>query len=145
MSKIYIATSNPGKLRELEEAAEKLGWKAEVGINVGRWDATLGADQAAAMTRILGRKLVAVECGNEPDQWAGKALRPAGYDYAQNELIQPDRDYRPYLDPAIRAEFDEFCDTFDQVGMTTVNAKSLANRIDPDLVPAAAVVATDAI
>ena len=44
------------------------------------------------------------------------------------------RDYRPYLDPVIRAEFDEFCDTFDQVGMTTVNAKSLANRIDPDLV-----------
>jgi predicted TIM-barrel fold metal-dependent hydrolase len=44
------------------------------------------------------------------------------------------RDYRPYLNPGMRAEFDEFCDAFDQVGMTTVNPKSLANRIDPDLV-----------
>ena len=44
------------------------------------------------------------------------------------------RDYRPYLDPGMRAEFDEFCTAFDQVGMTTVNPKSLANRIDPDLV-----------
>lgn len=44
------------------------------------------------------------------------------------------RDYRPYLDPGLRAEFDEFCTAFDEVGMTTVNPKSLANRIDPDLV-----------
>jgi len=44
------------------------------------------------------------------------------------------RDYRPYLDAGLRAEFDEFCDAFDEVGMTTVNPKSLANRIDPDLV-----------
>jgi predicted TIM-barrel fold metal-dependent hydrolase len=44
------------------------------------------------------------------------------------------RDYRPYLDPGMRAEFDEFCTTFDEVGMTTVNPKSLANRIDPELV-----------
>ena len=44
------------------------------------------------------------------------------------------RDYRPYLDPGMRAEFDEFCTAFDEVGMTTVNPKSLANRIDPYLV-----------
>jgi hypothetical protein len=44
------------------------------------------------------------------------------------------RDYRPYVDAGMRAEFDEFCDAFDEVGMTTVSPKSLANRIDPDLV-----------
>jgi hypothetical protein len=72
----------PADVQRLGKLLDVTGWKAEVGINVGRWDAALGADQAKAMTRILGRKLVAVECGNEPDQWAGKALRPAGYDYA---------------------------------------------------------------
>jgi hypothetical protein len=72
----------PGDIQRLRELLDTTGWKAEVGINVGRWDAARGADQAKAMTRILGGKLVAVECGNEPDQWAGKALRPAGYDYA---------------------------------------------------------------
>jgi hypothetical protein len=72
----------PADIQRLGELLAVTGWTAEVGINVGRWDAALGADQAKAMTRILGRGLVAVECGNEPDQWAGKALRPAGYDYA---------------------------------------------------------------
>jgi hypothetical protein len=71
----------PNDIQRLGRLLDRTGWKAEVGINVGRWDAALGADQAKAMTKILGRKLVAVECGNEPDQWAGKAMRPAGYDY----------------------------------------------------------------
>lgn len=44
------------------------------------------------------------------------------------------RAYRPYLEPEIREEFDAFCDRFDEEGMTTADPKSLANRIDPDLV-----------
>jgi hypothetical protein len=32
---------------------------------------------------VLGPKLHSIECGNEPDQWAGKGLAPAGFDYAQ--------------------------------------------------------------
>ena len=71
----------PADIRRLRGLLDTTGWKAEVGINVGRWDAALGADQAAAMRQILGHKLVATECGNEPDQWAGKAMRPAGYAY----------------------------------------------------------------
>jgi hypothetical protein len=71
----------PADIQRLRGLLDATGWKAEVGINVGRWDAALGADQAAAMRSILGRKLVAAECGNEPDQWAGKAMRPAGYAY----------------------------------------------------------------
>jgi hypothetical protein len=71
----------PADIQRLRGLLDATGWKAEVGINVGRWDAALGADQAAAMSSILGRKLVAAECGNEPDQWVGKAMRPAGYAY----------------------------------------------------------------
>jgi predicted TIM-barrel fold metal-dependent hydrolase len=44
------------------------------------------------------------------------------------------REYRPYLDPSIREDFDAFCDRFDEEGMTTANPKSLANRLDPELV-----------
>jgi hypothetical protein len=66
----------PNDIQRLRRLLDTTGWKAEVGVNLGRWDAALGADQAKAMTKILGRKLVAVECGNEPDQWEGKALRP---------------------------------------------------------------------
>ena len=73
----------PNDIKRLRGLLDATGWKAEVGINVGRWDPALAADQANAMDRILGKKLVAVECGNEPDQWAGKAMRPAGYGYPQ--------------------------------------------------------------
>jgi predicted TIM-barrel fold metal-dependent hydrolase len=44
------------------------------------------------------------------------------------------RDYAPYVDPGMRAEFEEFCVRFDDIGMTTADPKSLANRIDPELV-----------
>lgn len=73
----------PGDIQRLRRLLDATGWKAEVGINVGRWDPALATDQAMTMTAVLGHRLVAVECGNEPDQWAGKALRPAGYDYPQ--------------------------------------------------------------
>ena len=42
------------------------------------------------------------------------------------------RDYIPYVDPNLRAEFVAFCDVYDKEGITTSNPKSLANRIDPD-------------
>lgn len=73
----------PNDLQRLRGLLDATGWKAEVGVNVGRWDPALAADQVRAMDRILGRKLVAIECGNEPDQWEGKALRPTGYAYPQ--------------------------------------------------------------
>ncbi|WP_436531702.1 hypothetical protein [Actinoplanes sp. HUAS TT8] len=73
----------PADLRRLRGLLDATDWKAEVGVNVGRWDPALAADQVRAMDRILGKRLVAVECGNEPDQWEGKALRPAGFAYPQ--------------------------------------------------------------
>ena len=44
------------------------------------------------------------------------------------------RDYIPYVDPGMREEFTAFCEVFDREGMTTIDPKSLANRIDPELV-----------
>ncbi|BCY11406.1 hypothetical protein [Actinoplanes sp. L3-i22] len=73
----------PNDLQRLRGLLDTTGWKAEVGVNVGRWDPALAADQVRAMDRILGKRLLAVECGNEPDQWEGKALRPPGYAYPQ--------------------------------------------------------------
>jgi hypothetical protein len=72
----------PADVKRLDEFLGATGWKAEVGINLGRWDAADATDQARVMTRVLGDRLVAAECGNEPDQWVGKGFRPAGYAYA---------------------------------------------------------------
>lgn len=72
----------PADIRRLNKFLVATGWKTEIGINVGRWDPVLGADQARAMFSILGRRLLAAECGNEPDQWVLRGYRPAGYAYA---------------------------------------------------------------
>ncbi|WP_250036607.1 glycosyl hydrolase family 79 C-terminal domain-containing protein [Paractinoplanes maris] len=69
-------------IERLDEFLGETGWKTEVGINLGRWDAADATDQARVMTKVLGPKLVAAECGNEPDQWVGKGFRPAGFAYA---------------------------------------------------------------
>ena len=75
-------TVGPADLTRLNKFLVATGWKGQVGVNVGRWDPRLGADQARAMQQILGSRMVAAQCGNEPDQWVGKGFRPAGYAYA---------------------------------------------------------------
>jgi hypothetical protein len=72
----------PSDIQRLNQFLGATGWKSEVGINMARWDQTLAADQARTMFTVLGDRLVAAECGNEPDQWVGKGFRPAGYAYA---------------------------------------------------------------
>ncbi|GAB3908593.1 hypothetical protein GCM10029964_108610 [Kibdelosporangium lantanae] len=72
----------PTDIQRLNRLLHTIGWKAEVGINVGRWDPVAGADQAKTMFSVLGDRLTAAECGNEPDQWASRAYKPAGYAYA---------------------------------------------------------------
>lgn len=73
----------PSDVERLRGFLDATGWRAEVGVNVGRWDPALGRDQARTLQRVLGPRLTAIECGNEPDQWAGKGMAPAGFDYAQ--------------------------------------------------------------
>jgi hypothetical protein len=76
------STLTPADLERLGRLLSATDWKAEVGINVGRWDPVLGPDQAREMFKILGNKLTAAECGNEPDQWALRGYKPTGYAYA---------------------------------------------------------------
>ncbi|MET0233997.1 MAG: glycosyl hydrolase family 79 C-terminal domain-containing protein [Kibdelosporangium sp.] len=75
-------TLTPADIERLGRLLAATGWQAEVGINVGRWDPVLGPDQAREMSKILGTRLAAAECGNEPDQWAQRGYKPAGYAYA---------------------------------------------------------------
>jgi hypothetical protein len=73
----------PSDIKRLKGFLDATGWRAEVGINVGRWDPALGRDQARTLQKVLGPKLNSIECGNEPDQWSGKGMAPQGFDYAQ--------------------------------------------------------------
>ncbi len=52
-------TVGPADLARLNKFLLATGWKSEVGVNLGRWDARLGADQARAMQNILGSRMTA--------------------------------------------------------------------------------------
>jgi hypothetical protein len=73
----------PADIARLGKFLRASGWQAEVGINMGHWDAALAADQARVMFRTLGRDLLAAECGNEPNSWVGKGFRQPGFGYPQ--------------------------------------------------------------
>jgi len=43
-------------------------------------------------------------------------------------------DYKPYLDPSLRDEFDAFCDVYEERGSHTFEERALSQRLDPYLV-----------
>jgi hypothetical protein len=77
----------PNDIKRLKSFLDATGWKAEVGINLARWDPASGADEAKSLQKILGKRLESVECGNEPDHWVSNALAPAGFDYPNYQTV----------------------------------------------------------
>jgi hypothetical protein len=73
----------PADIARLDGLLDATGWRAEVGINMGRFDAALAADEARTLFGTLGDGLVAAECGNEPNSWVSKGFRTAPYGYPQ--------------------------------------------------------------
>ncbi|MEV8517642.1 amidohydrolase family protein [Dactylosporangium sp. NPDC051484] len=43
------------------------------------------------------------------------------------------RDYRPYLDPEFRQDFDDFLGEYEKHGVGTVDSTSITDRLDPDV------------
>jgi hypothetical protein len=73
----------PADIVRLGRFLDATGWKAEVGVSMGHFDAGLATDEARTLDSVLGRHLVAVECGNEPNSYASNGLRTAPYGYPQ--------------------------------------------------------------
>src|SRR6266545_1207035 len=75
----------PADIARLSKVLRATGWKAEVGINLAHFDPALAADQARSMFSLLGSRLSGVECGNEPNHYAGR-YRPVPYGFAEHKL-----------------------------------------------------------
>jgi len=73
----------PNDLKRFRDLLDRTGWSAIVAVNAGRPDLPLIADEAKAVDKILGRRLLAIGCGNEPDQWLGRGYKTAPFDYPQ--------------------------------------------------------------
>jgi len=73
----------PADIARLGHFVDATGWRTEVGINLGHYDASLATDEAATLKSMLGSKLLGAACGNEPNDWAHNGLRTAPYGYPQ--------------------------------------------------------------
>jgi hypothetical protein len=62
--------------------ARETGWRVLLTVNLGHYDPTAAAREAAAARAALGPALAGIELGNEPDRYAGKHLRAPGWDLA---------------------------------------------------------------
>jgi hypothetical protein len=140
-----VTAQDIGRLRAL---LTETGWKAEVGINLAHYDAALAADEAHALTSILGRHLSGVACGNEPNHYAGNHYRPSPYDFAEHRadweaciaLVEPGA---PIAGPDLSgptttaAWFEQFAQAErDRVAMFTIHNYTGARTIDQLLSPA---------
>jgi hypothetical protein len=59
--------------------ARATGWRVLLTVNLGHYDPTAAAREAAAARAALGSYLAGIELGNEPDMYVQKRLRPLGW------------------------------------------------------------------
>jgi Glycosyl hydrolase family 79 C-terminal beta domain len=124
------------------------GWKAQVGINLAHYDPALAADEAHALTSVLGSRLSGVACGNEPNHYASNHYRPAPYGFAEHRadweacvaLVEPGA---PISGPDLSqptgtaAWFGQFAQAErDRVAMFTIHNYTGARTIEQLLSPA---------
>ena len=69
-------------LAGLATLAGQTGWNVLLTVNLGHYDATSAAQEAAAAHALLGSKLAGIEIGNEPDRFFIKRLRGAGWSFS---------------------------------------------------------------
>ena len=138
----------PTDIARLDRLLRATGWKAEVGINLARYDPALAADEAHSLSSILRSRLAGAECGNEPNHYASNGYRPAPYGFAEHkqdwdacaDLIGNARIAGPDLSsPTSTADwFAQFAQAEkDRVDMLTVHnytgAKTIESLLSPEI------------
>jgi hypothetical protein len=71
-------TTSSLALENLREFLDAIGWNCLYGLNLGQGSSENAAREAAAVHRILGPRLLALQIGNEPDSFRNR-YRPATY------------------------------------------------------------------
>ena len=99
VSSAFGTVVNDAALRDLGGFLRATGWKLIWGLDLGRGSESEAMAATKTVVSIAGGKLLAIEIGNEPDQFPGHEHRPPGYDY-RDWLT----DYRRYK-AALRSQF----------------------------------------
>jgi hypothetical protein len=99
VSSAFGTVVNDAVLKDLGGFLKATGWKLIWGVDLGRAAEQENLAEARAVVSIAREKLLAIEIGNEPDQFPGHQHRPPEYAY-EGWLA----DYRRYK-AALRAQF----------------------------------------
>src|ERR1019366_9071947 len=81
VSSAFGTVVNDAALRDLGGFLRATGWKLIWGLDLGRGSESEAMAATKTVVSIAGGKLLAIEIGNEPDQFPGHEHRPPGYDY----------------------------------------------------------------
>jgi hypothetical protein len=73
----------PAALAALAGLAGAANWPVLYTEDLGHFNASQVAADAQAVSAALGGKLLAIGCGNEPDEYSGEGLRPPRYTLTQ--------------------------------------------------------------
>lgn len=80
-------TIQPSAMPALAGFLEATGWDLIYGLNLGTGTPNQAAQEAAAVSAACGKRLIAFQIGNEPDEYSHNGLRPATWtvdDYLAN-------------------------------------------------------------
>ncbi len=78
---LALTQTTPQSIRNLRDFLDMIQWRCIYGLNFAKGTPEQAADEASAVSAILGERLVCFQFGNEVDNFGKKGLRPAGYDY----------------------------------------------------------------
>lgn len=79
---LAFTQTTPQAIRNLREFLDLIQWRCIYGLNFAKGTPEQAAEEAAAVSAILGDRLICFQFGNEVDNFAKKGLRPVGYDYS---------------------------------------------------------------
>lgn len=72
---------NEANLVELRGFLDAIGWRLIWGLNLGGGTLDNAVEEARAVSRVFGDRLIALQVGNEPDLFNRNGHRPASYGY----------------------------------------------------------------
>ncbi len=135
-------TIGPSDLDQLYGFSKASGWRVLHGLNLGANDPAMAADEARYAFSAGGESVLALEIGNEPDQYVRLKLRPENYEYPQyraeveayQRAILAKIPHAPLAGPATtRASkwfFDFVADFKDRLTVTTSHYYPLSAKVE---------------
>lgn len=95
-----ISTITPADFSALHGLLSATGWRVLLGVDLGHFEPARAADEARYAKEILGRSLLGIEIGNEPDGFSRQRAKLRSPTYNVDEYLHEAQAYRQALTAA---------------------------------------------